>query len=105
MSVSGVTAVITTGHLDRLIVEEVGDFGLGVAVDEPEQVRVVVLHAVLRVMLLSEEKRCLRVSVMGRLLDVKVLREVGGSFGAEVDARAQERNKLGRVWLQFLSEI
>lgn len=75
LPVPGVTPVVSAADLDGFIVEVVRHLGLGVAVHEPEQVDVVSLHAVLRVVFLAEELGGLGVTVVRGTLDVKVLQK------------------------------
>lgn len=55
LSITGVARVVSTAHFNWLIIEEESHLGFGVAVHEPKQVTVVILHAVLCVMLLAKE--------------------------------------------------
>jgi hypothetical protein len=103
LTVSRVAPAKPTARLDELLIEVVRHLGLRIAVHEPEQVAVVVLHAILGGVLLAQKLWCLSVTIMRWPFDVKVLGEVGGRFGTEVATGTQVWVELGWIGLQFLT--
>jgi hypothetical protein len=101
LSVASVAHIETPPALDWFIVEVEADLGLGVAVDEPEEIGVLVLDSVLSVMLLSQESRSLSHIVVRRALYIEVLGEIGRSLRAKVDLWREIRHEFGQIQLQF----
>lgn len=101
LPVSGVTLIVTTARFDQLIIEIIRHLRFGITIDKPEEIAVVILYAVLRIVFLTQESRRLSVAIMWRSLDIEVLREIGTSLGTEVDTRWQIGKELGRLRFKF----
>lgn len=85
LAISSVALIVSTARLDQLIIEIIGHFRFGIAVDEPEEIAVVILHAVLSVVFLTQESRRLSITIVRRSLNIEVFREVRTGLGTEVD--------------------
>lgn len=87
LSIPGVTPVVPPSNFDGLIIEEVRHLRLWVPIHKPEQVHIVALDSVLRVIFLTKKFGGLGIAIMWGTFNIEVFREVGRRFWSKVNTR------------------